>query len=292
MRRRDIADQINDDPRGRTETEWLDSLEFLVSRLSDATGAYLELGRYWIEDFPGHSGAGMSARVRSKKPLRGVNCDYWEAAICLSGGHRGARADAFVIPYLRGSRITSEGRMADRSSQGEEEFWWFNFTGGEFQSKGSSWPDGPGEWSWVKQPGDEYQQNVDCRISQSSIRNDAPVYVDVIVSDLAHIKTYRNRLRPSTPRISLLHVNRNREHANLVPWNFRPPRPGSQDVLTVDDGQTTGRDALQIDLRRLRVRGGWLPGRYHLSLRVQNFHKPDDWSWSSEISAPINFEIE
>ena len=187
-------------------------------------------------------------------------------------------------------RVTSHGRIAEHSAHDEEEFWWFEFADGEFQEKGWSLPDGPGEWSWVKQPGDEYRECVDCRNVKPRVAGDAPLCVDLLVSDLASVKTYRDRSRPSTPRISLLHVTRNREHTNLVPWNARPPRPHSQDVLTLDDVKEVGGDALRIDLRRLRVRGGWIPGRYHLALRTQNF-MADGWSWSSEISAPIKFEI-
>ncbi|MDB4778367.1 hypothetical protein OAG68_02815, partial [bacterium] len=62
MSKRDIAARIYDDPRGRVETEWLNSLDYLVERLGSTTSSPLELGRYWISDFPGHASAGMSAR--------------------------------------------------------------------------------------------------------------------------------------------------------------------------------------------------------------------------------------
>jgi hypothetical protein len=292
MRRREIADNINKDPRGRTETEWLDTLDYLVARLSAATSAYIEVGRYWINDFPDHGGASLTARVRSKKPLPGVDSDYWEAAVCLSGAHRSAWSDAYVIPYLKGSRVTSKGRLVDCSTEGAEEFCWFKFAGNDFEPKGWTFPEGPGEWLWVEKPGDEYQQIVNCHQLALKVDVEAPIYIDCVVPEIASIKNYRRRSRPSTPRMSLLHVNRNREHTNLVPWNASPPRPTSQDVVTLNDVQSIGRDVLRLDLRLLRIRGGWIPGNYHLSMRVQNFHKEDDWSWSSEISAPLKFEIE
>jgi len=131
---------------------------------------------------------------------------------------------------------------------------------------------------------------------------DAPIHVDIDASaasgrvnasrsHLADIKDYRGSLRPSVPRISLIHVNRNREGTNLVPWTAHPPRPNSQDVLTIDGLRQISHDTLRIDLRSFRVRDGWTPGKYHVSLRAQNFHRPNDRCWSSEISAPQNFEV-
>jgi len=287
MKKHDLADRIHDDPRGRTETEWLNSLDFLVDRLSEATSSHLELGRYWISDFLGHASAGMSARVRSKQPLKGVESDYWECAICLSGQDGNAWADAYIIPYLQSSRVTSLGRMADRSIQYEEQFWWFNFANGNFENKGWSYPDGPGEWSWVERPGDEYQQYVECDLHKTTFNLGDPVNLNVTASTIADAKKHRQRPRSSLPRISLIHVNRDREHTNLAPWTARPPRHNSQDAVTIDDLKVAGRDSIKLNLSAFRIRGGWTPGKYHVSLRLQNFHQADHSSWSSEISAPF-----
>ncbi|MDB4778356.1 hypothetical protein OAG68_02755, partial [bacterium] len=180
---------------------------------------------------------------------------------------------------------------ADRSAKDEEEFWWFSLVDGHFENNGWSYPDGPGEWSWVERPGDEYQQTIKCELEISLLNEGSPIYVNVMAPAISDSEKHRQRARTSVPRISLIHANRNREHANLSPWTARPPRPNCQDTRTLDDVRVFDRDTIRMDLSKLRIRGGWIPGKYHVSLRLQNFHKPDSQSWSSEISAPFQFQI-
>lgn len=292
MKARNVADRILDDPRGRSEAEWLDVLDYLVSRLSDATGACLEIGRYWIDDTG--ASASICVCIRAKAPLPGVDSDCWEAVACLSGQARGAWADAYAFPFLRGSAVTAEGRIADLGPDVEfEDPWTYRFAAGEFQSQGW-WPaDGPGEWAGIKAPGDEYMLCIDCRPVSTEFSEGEPIYVDLRPAACAppHTDLRVGHGASNSPRISLVYVERNREGANLVPWGSRPARSNSQHAETIDRITESSHGTLRLDLSAFQIRGGWIPSKYHVSVRVQNFHEPDSWSWTSEVSVPLEFTI-
>ena len=46
-----------------------------------------------------------------------------------------------------------------------------------------------------------------------------------------------------------------------------------------------------VSLSRFRIRGGWIPGRYHVAIRLQNFHDPEDWLITSEVSESLKVRI-
>jgi hypothetical protein len=275
MKKWDVADQILNDPQDRSESEWLDVLEYLVAKLAEATSVHLELGRYWIND------SSLTVRVRSKQPLQGVESDCWDAAVCFSGNGRGAWSDVYVLPYLQGVRNELSLRHAD-------DVFWFQFKDGTFHGKG--WlAAGNGEWEWVTQPGDEYQQLVECRITNTAIIQGLPVIIDLKILNTSFKDECRELRHTSHLRVSLVHVTRGHESTNLVPWSIRPPRAKSNQILSNNDVDLKENNTLRIDLRRFRIRGGWIPGKYRVSIRVQNME--EGWNWSSEISSSFRFEI-
>lgn len=263
---------------------WLDTLDLLVARLADATASHLHLGTYWCSDEPGHSTASMSGRVRSRTPLIGTDSDYWEGAVCYTGGSEGAYADAFLFPFRDGSPVVSSGKLANNAEL--DQFRWWQLAGGRFVDRGWDHPDGPGEWGWVKKPGDEYRRYVNVQMESATYHAGEPIIVG-----LSNIG-FTNGQRPtpgSSARISLIHANRDKENTNLFPWGGHPPRPNSSYALSIMD-LAFQEARLQVDLSRFRIRGGWIPGQYHLSIRVQNGRSPH-WTYSSDISPPFKITV-
>jgi hypothetical protein len=282
MKKWDVANQILNDPQDLSESEGLDVLEYLVAKLAEATSAHLELGRYWMGD------SSLIARVRSKQPLKGVESDCWDASVCLSGNSRGGWSDVYILSYLQGVRQTRSGPLNELSLHHADDVYWFQFKDGMFHDKG--WlAAGNGEWEWVKQPGDEYQHLAECGMTEKAITQGLPITVYLKILWTSFTDDFNELVHSSDLRVSLIHVTRGRESTNLVPWSIRPPRAKSKQALTNNDVDLLGNDTLRIDLRKFRIRGGWIPGKYRVSIRVQNME--DRWNWSSEISAPIKFEI-
>jgi hypothetical protein len=280
-----IAKSILSDPRNRSEAEWLDTLDYLVDVLAASTACHLHLGAYWCSDEPVCRSASIGSRVRSRSPLPGVRSDYWEAALCYTGNAERAFADAYVFPYREGRLVSSAGRLPE--GEEVEEFRRWQFVDGRFVDKGWQYPDGPGEWSWVKEPGDEYPEEI--HVTPEGAVFQAGESAVVHLSGLQIPRSLAS-LKMQNPRISLVHVNRDQEGSNLSPWTARPPRPMSHDTVSLHDARIENEE-IQVDLTKFRVRGGWIPGRYYASIRVQNLHDPEETKCSARISSPFQFTI-
>lgn len=280
-----IAKSILSDPRNRSEAEWLDTLDYLVDVLAESTSCHLHLGAYWCHDEAGGGSASIVCRVRSRSPLPGVHSDCWEAALCYTGDEEGAYSDAYIFPYLNDRRVSSAGRLPE--GEEVEEFRHWQFVSGRFVDKGWEYPDGPGEWSWVKVPGDEYPQAI--HVSPQDAIFQAGESAIVHLSGV-QIPRSHGQLKTHNPRVSLVHVNRNQEGSNLSPWTARPPRPTSHDTISLLDTRIDN-GHVEFDLTKLRIRGGWIPGRYYASVRIQNVRDPRGWKCSGDISSPFQFRI-
>lgn len=286
MNQHAIRDGLLRDPRGRSESEWLDTLDFLVNSLSTATSCHLHLGTYWCTDNAGAPTASIIGRVRSRHRLPGVKSDYWEAAICYTGGSDRTYADAYLFPYLEDRPVTRNGRLAPDAELDELRHW--KFSDGEFNDRGWTFPDGPGEWGWIERPGDEYQQTLAVTLARSNFGYGEPILATIrnVVVPTAH-----RDLLGSTGRISLIHANRNKENTNLYPWGTRPSRPTCRYAIPIQQALVQDSSIL-VDLTRFRIRGGWTPGNYHVALRVQNCRDKNDWTYSSDISLPFKLIVE
>jgi len=275
------AEDILSDPRGRTEANWLNTLDYLVNLLGESTNCRLHLGTYWCSDDPSAKSASIVGRVRSRDNLPDTSVDYWEAAICYTRNADRAYSTAYAFPFKEGRPLASRGRLPVNGELDEFRFW--QLSEGKFIDRGWGCPDGPGEWGWIEKPGDEYWQTVDVQLTSNKF-----VYGKPIMASLTGvtIPNSHREFQNSQGRISLIHANRNKENTNLYPWGARPARQSCTYSIPIQKTDVTN-NAIQIDLTHFRIRGGWVPGDYYVSIRVQNCRDGSDWTYSSDISKPF-----
>jgi hypothetical protein len=269
--------------KAQTEDRCLDILNFLVSRLSRLTDGPVDIGGYWI--FNGSIGA----RVRAKRPFPGIDSDYWEAAVCLTSDETSVWSDIMLFPFLRNSPVTRRGRIADEGNEAEvDEFWWLQFENDEWQHRGWSYPDGPGEWAWITKPGDEFRYNLDCQPVNPVVSEDVPLLIDI--TNIG--KHPHQHINPDSDiiRLSLVHVHRGHEGMNLSPWGEHLPKTKSPYVVPLRWSKDVRQNQCRIDLRKWSIRGGWMPGKYYLTVRAQ-FTAEESGNWTSVISSPIRLQI-
>lgn len=273
-------------PGGRSESDWLDALELLRSVLAASFDTDVDLGCYNIDDFAGHACAGGSARIRGRGALPGCDCDSWEGILGWSG-NRGGRgsAGASIFPFRDGSVLQERGRLADLGPDAEtNQLLYYQLEDGRFACDGWNYGDGPGEWASVSTPGSVYHQDLTATGPTEFVAGEPillPLRLHVPVT-AAHCEG---------ARVSLVHVHRGREGGNLAPWTTRPPKKDSGRTLTLSRQALTSPETVVVRLDELSIRGGWVPGRYYLAVRIQNLHAPRDWAWSCDISAPIHLAI-
>ena len=294
----ELSQRISAFPGDQTESQWLRIFEFLRATLSESLSTHARLGCYFVNDFPGHASASGNARIRAATPFPGIESDSWEGVLCWSG-NRGARAHASVLicPFLDGSAVQPEGRLADLGPNAEvDRFLIYRFQGGSFVDSGWQIGDGPGEWAHVTVPDSIYHRKLVVTLPAETVEFGAPIYVDLAIPELPAVRSSSKHVSSKTPsskaqtRVSLIHVNRNREGSNLSPWTANPPIH-TRHAQSLSDASFPSSTVMRIRLDRFNIRGGWAPGKYHLSLRAQNFHKPTHWAWSSTISRPLKLTI-
>ena len=283
------APRIDTFPGDQTESEWLRALEFLRASLSEALSTHALLGFYSICDFPGYASASGMARLRSGAPVPGIHSDSWEGVLCWSGNRgEGGHASALIFPFLDGSAVQPQGRIADSGPDAKvDSYLLYQFEINTFVDAGWIYEDGPGEWAYVSTPNTVYWRTLMVHPLATTIESGKPIHVDITIPALSDIRTNSK----TTARISLIHVNRNRERTNLVPWTAKPPESDSTKTLSLSNATFPASKVIRIRLDSFNIRGGWIPGNYHLSIRVQNFHKPTDSSWTSELSQPFKLTI-
>lgn len=283
-----LADRMTTFPGDQSESDWLSGLEYLRSALNRTLAAHSLLGGYYIDDFPNHASAGGHIRIRAGSPVPGIDSDSWEGVLCWSG-NRGSHAhsSALIFPFLDRSPMQPQGRLDDMGSGVEvDHFLLYRFEGGRFLDGGWHRGDGPGEWAHVSGPDDIYCRELEVNLLAKTFESYSPIYVDITIPELQNVLSNPDAMA----RISLIHVNRNREHTNLTPWTANLPRSAT-DTQNLFDASFPADTVMRIRLDTFRIRGGWKTGTYYLSLRVQNFHSPTNWSWSSSISRPIKLKI-
>jgi hypothetical protein len=156
-----------------------------------------------------------------------------------------------------------------------------------FEPRGWGFGEGPGEWASIVGPGDGYFSSLKCRLIQSATEPRDPIELAIEFSE--------SLASPSDlvlqPRLSLVHVNRDRERTNLAPWSCHLPQSIGEDAISLASARRPSPNTYIFDLTQLRLRGGWTPGSYHFSVRVQNCHPAKHWTWSSRISPPLRLEV-
>ena len=131
-----LPEMIYNFPGDRSEASWVDAIEYLRLSLSGSFKTNVQVGCYWIADFPGHMSAGCVARIRGREPLAGVASDSWEGLLGWSG-HRGKTGNAYVLifPFLSGSVVQQRGRLIDMGPDAEaDELLAYRFENGTFYS--------------------------------------------------------------------------------------------------------------------------------------------------------------
>lgn len=171
------------DPRGRTEGEWLEVFEHLLTSLSATTRAKIEVGAYWLDVGSTAASASLGARIRADGPLLWTSSDCWEAAFCITGGREGAYVDVMAFPFLRGSVVTRDGRMTDLDGDHEVEELWLHYADGRWEDRGWHYPEGAGEWDYVREPGHLSFRALRCRSAKGSFAIWEPL---LILVDRAH----------------------------------------------------------------------------------------------------------
>ncbi|MEZ4295449.1 MAG: hypothetical protein R3B70_10780 [Polyangiaceae bacterium] len=277
-----LDDPATRDPRGRSHEEWLDVLESLVGKLSEFSGAPIEVGPYWL-DFGGPAvSAALGARVRAQRPFPGVASDSWEAALCITGGDGRAHVDVMAFPFLEGSVVTGRGRLADLPDGAEVEELWVSYGQGTWQLRGFRSPDGAGEWDHVRGPGAAFFRRLLCRTTKSAFRPGEGILVRLDHPDFAELAEMESR---GAGMVSIHKLWRDRQEIVRPPAAAPLPRAMSSGTgLFVET--TPGALA---DLRELALAGGWGQGWYAVELRVD--YSRGAGSSDSDISGPFEFEI-
>jgi hypothetical protein len=272
----------------RTESQWLDALEFLRRSLSESLGSYARLGGYVIDDSGGCANSSCCAQVRGGSPLAGTASDSWEGLLTwfANRGEPGF-AEATIFPFRSGSVVQPSGRLADLGPDAEtDQFISYRFENGRFDSYGWIHGDGPGEWAGVIAPGDVYRQFLTAVEGERTFLPGEPIALRL------QLPATKSATYSKAARVSLIHVNRNRENTNLVPWSVRPPKSNSQHALTIPISALTTPSGVEVRLDEFSIRGGWVPGQYYLSVRIQNHFAKRDWAWICDISPPICITVE
>lgn len=267
------------DPRGRTEEQWLDVFEHLLASLSVATRAKIEVGAYWLDVGSTAASASLGARIRADGPLLWTSSDCWEAAFCITGGSEGAYVDVMAFPFLRGSVVTRDGRMDDLEGDREVEEFWLHYADRNWNDRGWHYPEGAGEWDYVRRPGEAFFRGVCCTSVKGSFATLEPLIISV------------DRGYGSDPSLgdhaslSIHRLLRNGQDIVEAPSTATLPRPGSSRRLPF--GSTKLPAAFRLD--SAPIPGGWGPGEYQLEVRLN--YARGSTSCDSDISDATKFEV-
>ena len=283
-----LSQRIEAFPGGQSEADWLKAFEFLRAALSDTLATRAQLGCYRIDDFPHDASAGGGASIRARTPVPGIDSDCWEGSLGWGGSRNSrARASALIFPFLNESAVQPAGRIADIGKAAEvDRFLLYEFENGAFVDYGWQCASGPGEWAHATVPDTIYCRDLAVQEPREAFQSDGPIHVDITIPELPALRSNLS----NNARISLIHTNRNRERTNVAPWTANPPS-NLTNAQAWSAASFPAPNVLRIRLDAFNIRGGWVPGKYHLSLRIQNFHSPLDWSWSAEISRPFKLTI-
>jgi len=280
-------------PRGRSEDEWLVILGSLIRRLDDAIGGYVIVGEYYISGKGDDANVSLVAYLRSRDPLPWVPSDSWEGPISIDGDRMGTSSQVLASLFLGDAWVTCDGPVVEPPQEPMyDDRWALDFTEAGWRSFGWVVLEGDPE-PVVTKPGDNYPQSLACVPLSTSFSVGSPVLIEVDLTGYP--------LRSTSPvddpdlgvaRFSLISVNRDREGGNLVPWSKSPPKSRSPRVQRVRGVVGQRRKMASLDLTPWKIHGGWRPGKYRVSLRLQYRHPEDrSWDWLSEISPPIEFQI-
>lgn len=141
----ELGTLVSQPPVRRDEPTWLAVKDYLRRRLRELVSGAVQFGPYWIDNASDRRGS-FGCRIRSRTGLPFVpGSDAWEASFCTTGNEQKSWTDVFAFP-MRHGRVVRPGGT----------FWGLYYESGKWHRRGWCWPDGPGEWEWVKRIGDCY----------------------------------------------------------------------------------------------------------------------------------------
>ncbi|MBY0458370.1 MAG: hypothetical protein K2V38_13605 [Gemmataceae bacterium] len=167
-------------------------------------------------------------------------------------------------------------------------YWWLQFANGRWASRGWHWPDGPGEWDWVKRIGDCYFfPHNEAEIARQPSPHRPPI---VTVRPAGWFGGGRPGEGAETVRVSIHSVHRKDDLIDFggetVLSLFDPNRQAVRVPLRTRPRITSG----EVALGSFPVREGWVPGEYEVSLRVR-YEPQCGGGPESFVTKPVRFAI-
>lgn len=99
-----------------------------------------------------------------------------------------------------------------------------------------------------------------------------------------------NNWNGETCNVSLVDIYRDGKAGNLYLARPRIDVPMTVSGMGRREIKPGGKIDIPTDARKWKLRDGWLPGRYNVTVRIDNL-KVDDYSTLSVLADPIEFEI-
>ncbi len=93
-----------------------------------------------------------------------------------------------------------------------------------------------------------------------------------------------------TCNVSLVDIYRDGKAGNLYLARPKIDIPMTVSGMGIREIKPGGKLEIQTDARKWKLRDGWFPGRYKVTVRINNL-KIDDYSTLSVLADPIEFEI-
>ncbi|QJW97024.1 hypothetical protein FTUN_4584 [Frigoriglobus tundricola] len=272
----ELASLAADSPIHRNERTWLLVKHYLLRRLRGLVPGNVEFGPYWVSNHHDNGGS-FCCRLRCRAAFPFVpESDTWEASLCTSGDKVRSWTDMAVFPFRCGRVVRPGGT-----------FWNLRFAEGHWTSNGWTFPDGPGEWEWVKRAGDCYLfPNIVCEVVRYSSLHRPPIVA------VRPANGFDNCLGVpvGTTRVSLHDVRHTGTTDELGGETVFSLANSDRPVVVVPMRTAPRVLSGEIDLGRLPVRGGWVAGAYKVNLRVRyEPHRHD--GPEAFVTAPITFTI-
>ncbi len=272
-------------PAPATESGWLEIAEQLLERFEQYAGWPPEIGLYWTNG--SFSGPSFDCRIRSNRPLPDIESDCWDGHLGMGVGRGHLSAWILAFPFLRKARVSSEGLFSEITNDMDvNDFRGYSFDGDRWHAIGWQFGHGPGEWNHIRKPGDGYPRVLRCSVEKTNLQPNSPINMQVDLSDF--VADSDDSTFPV--HVTLERVGRNGAWDNLVPISRHRYFRRSQQVITLSRFTSPDAATVTVDLQRWKIKGGWRPARYSVSLCLQGLYR-EEGSRVSYLSDRLQFTI-
>ena len=138
---------------------------------------------------------------------------------------------------------------------------------------------------------------VSVEVKPKIVKNEKTIPLTITVSNNLSSSIYHstfsvtpNDWNGETCNISLVDIYRNDKASNLYLARPKMEAPMTVSGMGRREIKPGGKIEIQTDARKWKLRDGWLPGRYRVTVRVDNL-RVDKYSTLSVLTDPIEFEI-